>query len=109
MVRGHQSISGKRLSLTKGAGYSLGYGLHRFVQPQKGHGFSDVLVRNLVSILTILITNWVWCLHSGLIGTHHADSIKSRMTEFFSPITRHVKERTYIDQNTIKGELSIQP
>ena len=90
VVRGHRPISGKTLSLTRGAGYSLGYRLHRFVRPQRGHGFSVVL--------TILIINRVGCLHSGLIGTHHAEfCIKSRMTEnFFSPITRHVKERTYI-------------
>ena len=32
----------------------------------KGYGFLPVLVRNRVSILTILVSNRVWFLHSSL-------------------------------------------
>ena len=32
----------------------------------KGYGFSTVLVINRVSILAILVINWVWFLHSSL-------------------------------------------
>ena len=32
----------------------------------KGYGFSAVLVINRVSILAILVINWVWFLHSSL-------------------------------------------
>ena len=32
----------------------------------KGVIFKDILVRNRVSILVILVSNWVWFLHSSL-------------------------------------------
>ena len=31
-----------------------------------GYGFSSILVKNRVSILAVLVINWVWFLHSSL-------------------------------------------
>ena len=53
----------------------------------KGYGFSTVLVINRVSILVILVINWVWFLHSNLdIGMF------LRRSQFFIIIGKKINE-----------------